>query len=136
MNRITLITLGVEDLAAAKAFYEGLGWVAAESPPTVAFFRMGRLNFGLYPRVELAREMGRDPDALGCGASSLSINFPSEAAVDEAFADAVARGATPLRRPSPVEWGGYTSYWSDPDGHVWEYGHNPFWPLDENGWLA
>ena len=136
MNRITLITLGVDDLAASKAFYEGLGWVAADSPPTVAFFPMGRLSFGLYPRADLAREMGRDPDVLGRGASSLSINFPSETAVDDAFAAAVAGGATPLREPSRVEWGGYTAYWSDPDGHVWEYAHNPFWTLDEDGWLV
>ena len=135
MNRITLVTLGVADLPASKAFYERLGWVAADSPPSVAFFRMGRLNFGLYGLDDLAREMGRTADALGRGASSLSVNFDTTDAVDAAFDAARAAGATALRAPAPVEWGGHTSYWSDPDGHVWEYAHNPFWPLDADGWL-
>ena len=136
MNRITLITLGVADLAASKAFYEALGWVASDGPPSVVFFAMGRLNFGLFGREGLAAEQGRDAAALGTGASSLSVNFADRAAVDDAFADALTAGAAPLRTPSPVEWGGYTSYWADPDGHVWEYAHNPFWALDEDGWLA
>ena len=136
MNRITLVTLGVRDLAASRAFYEALGWQADPSPPTVVFFRMRGFAFGLYGLDDLAAEQGRGADGLGRGASSLSVNMRDRAEVDGLFAEALAAGATSLRAPSEVHWGGYTSYWADPDGHVWEYAHNPFWSLDDDGWLA
>ena len=136
MNRITLITLGVADLARSTGFYVRLGWTPEDGPPSVAFFGMRGFYFGLYGLEALAEEQGRTADALGRGASSLSVNFPDRAAVDAAYADATEAGAQPLRPPGEVHWSGYTSYWSDPDGHVWEYAHNPFWPLDKDGWIA
>ena len=67
---------------------------------------------------------------------TLAQNFPDREAVDAAFDRALAAGADPLKRPEPVFWGGYSGYYADPDGHVWEVAHNPFWPLDAEGWLA
>lgn len=135
-NRITLITLGVRELDAAAAFYEALGLVAEDSPPGVMFYDMGGFKFGLFTLPELAQEQRRTPESLGTGAMTLAVNFPTEADVDVAFAEALAAGGTPLSPPAKTEWGGYSSYWADPDGHVWEYAFNPFWPLDESGRLA
>lgn len=134
-NRVTLITLGVEDLARAKAFYAELGFEAAESPPSVVFFPCGSYMFGLFPRAELAREQGRAPEDLRAGAISLSQNQPDRAGVEAAYARALRAGATALRAPFETEWGGYSCYISDPDGHVWEFSHNPFWPLTDAGHL-
>ncbi|CUH34183.1 putative lactoylglutathione lyase [Jannaschia seosinensis] len=135
-NRINLVTLGVRDVAAARAFYECLGWKAEDSPPTVAFFDCGSFKFGLFGHDDLAAEMGRPPEDLGRGAVTLAVNWPSEAAVDTAFARALQAGATEIRAPRRMDWGGHSGYWSDPDGHVWEYAFNPFWKLDPEGRLA
>ncbi len=135
-NRISLVTLGVRNLAAARAFYERLGMVAQNSPPTVAFFDMGGFKFGLFGLNDLAAEQGRPADDLGRGATTLAVNWPSEAAVDAAYQAALDAGATAIKPPHAMEWGGYSSYWADPDGNVWEYAFNPYWPLDAQGRLA
>lgn len=135
-QRITLITLGVADLDRAKAFYGALGWVPGEATEGIAFYRMGGFALALFGRDALATDQGRPGATLGTGAVTLAQNFPDRAGVDEAFAQALAAGAQALKPPEPVFWGGYSGYYADPDGHVWEVAHNPFWPLDAQGWLA
>ena len=133
-QRVTLITLGVSDLAAARAFYTRLGWREhSESQPTVVFFQMLGAVLGLFPMEELAKDQGRAGAALGVGGATLAQNFATEAEVDAAFAAALAAGGTPLKAPEKVFWGGYSGYWADLDGHVWEVAMNPFWPLAEDG---
>ncbi len=135
-QRVSLITLGVADLAAARAFYARLGWVEGDSTPGVAFFQMHGQVLGLFGRAELAADQGRAGASLGTGAVTLAQNFPTEAAVDAAFAAAIAAGGTELKAPEKVFWGGYSGYWADPDGHVWEVAMNPFWPLLPDGRLV
>ncbi len=134
-NRINLTTLGVSDLKRSVAFYQSLGWKAEEVLETVAFFDMDGAKFGLFPMPALAHEQKRPIEELGVGACTHSVNFPTEADVDTAFQNAIAAGATSIAQPTKMEWGGYSSYWADPDGHVWEFAYNPWWELNENGWI-
>ena len=134
-NRITLITLGVGDVAAARSFYERLGLKAMDGPETVAFFDCGGFRLGLSDRAALAEEQGRPASELGTGAMTLAINWGTADAVDTAYQIALDAGGKVVRRPANAAWGGYAGYWSDPDGHVWEYGYNPDWPLDADGWI-
>ncbi len=135
-QRVTLITLGVADLAVARRFYAQLGWVeSSQSQPSVAFFQLNGLALALFGAADLAADQGRAGAKLGTGAVTLAQNFTSEAEVDAAFAAALAAGATALKAPEKVFWGGYSGYWADPDGHVWEVAMNPFWTLAEDGSL-
>lgn len=134
-QRVNLITLGVGDLERSREFYKALGWSPAEDLPEVTFFRLRGCMLGLFGRDALAKDQGRPGAGLGTGAMTLAQNFPSESEVDAAFAEALAAGATPLKRPEKVFWGGYSGYYADPDGHVWEVAHNPFWRLDSDGYL-
>jgi uncharacterized protein len=135
-QRVTLITLGVADLVAAKAFYARLGWVEKGSQAGVAFYQMHGCVLGLFGLADLATDQGRPGAALGTGAMTLAQNFRTEAEVDAAFAAALAAGGTALKTPQKVFWGGYSGYWADPDGHVWEVAMNPFWPLAADGSLT
>lgn len=132
-NRISLTTLGVSDLKRSVAFYRSLGWVPEEVLDTVAFFKMHGAQFGLFPLAGLAHEQKQSVENLGVGACTHSVNFETEAMVDEAYNGAISKGAKPLTAPSKMDWGGYSSYWADPDGHVWEFAYNPWWKFDENG---
>lgn len=134
-QRVTLITLGVADLAAAKAFYARLGWREHGAQEGVAFYQMNGLVLALFGLADLAADQGRAGAILGAGAVTLAQNFATEAEVDAAFDAALAAGATALKRPEKVFWGGYSGYWADPDGHVWEVAMNPFWPLEADGSL-
>lgn len=135
-QRVTLITLGVADLAAARAFYARLGWVEQSGTEGVAFYQMHGTVLGLFGREDLARDQGREGARLGTGAMTLAQNFATKAEVDAAFDAAIAAGGTVLKRPEEVFWGGYSGYWADPDGHVWEVAMNPFWPLNDDGSLT
>ncbi|MCB5409594.1 VOC family protein [Pseudogemmobacter faecipullorum] len=136
-QRVTLITLGVRDLAAAREFYARLGWREhGESQPGIAFFQLQGSALALFDRAALAADQGRASAALGTGAMSLAQNFTSEAEVDQALSLALEAGGTLLKSPEKVFWGGYSGYWSDPDGHVWELAFNPFWPLARDGSLT
>ncbi|WP_112310245.1 VOC family protein [Pseudogemmobacter bohemicus] len=136
-QRVTLITLGVADLASARGFYARLGWREhGESQEGVAFFQINGLALALFGREALAADQGRPGATLGSGAVTLAQNFASEAEVDAAYAAALAAGATALKTPEKVFWGGYSGYWADADGHVWEVAMNPFWPLNEDGSLT
>ncbi len=133
---ITLVTLGVADLARSRAFYAALGWEAAQATEGVVFIQLQGQVLALFGIDALAADMHADRAALGTGAATLARNFATEAEVDAAFALALAAGARPLKRPEKVFWGGYSGYFADPDGHVWELAMNPFWPLAADGTLT
>ncbi len=135
-QRLSLVTLGTADLARALDFYAALGWQPDERAEGVAFFDLGGLRLALFGLADLAADQGRPGAALGTGAMTLAQNFTDRAGVDAAYARALAAGATPLKAPIATDWGGYSGYFADPDGHVWELAHNPFWPLDSQGRLA
>jgi catechol 2,3-dioxygenase-like lactoylglutathione lyase family enzyme len=130
-----MITLGVRDLAAAIRFYEeGLGFPRMDSPPEVAFFTLNGTWLGLYGREALAEDAMVSPEGAGFESFSLAHNVQSEAEVDEVIRLAEQAGATVTKKPEKVFWGGYSGYFRDPDGHLWEVAHNPlFWvgPEDE-----
>lgn len=130
-SRISMITLGVEDLVRSIEFYEkGLGLPRKQSPPTVAFFPLNGTWLGLFGREALADEAGVSIETANVGvtahAVTLAHNVESEAEVDLVVAAAKAAGARVTREPSPTDWGGYSGYFADPDGHLWEVAHNPF----------
>ena len=124
-----MITLGVHDLAASVKFYEeGLGFPRMESPPEVAFFTLNGTWLGLYGREALAEDATVSAEGYGFESFSLAHNVHSEAAVDEVINQAVSAGAVLVKKPQKVFWGGYSGYFKDPDGHLWEVAHNPcFW---------
>ncbi len=125
--RISMITLGVDDLPRAIAFYEkGLGFPRMESPPQVAFFTLNGTWLGLYGREALAKDAAVPFAAATFNSFALAHNLATELEVDEVFAQAVKAGATPVKQPQKVFWGGYSGYFKDPDGHLWEIAHNPF----------
>lgn len=136
MNRVTLTTLAVADLTRARTYYEALGWELESAMDEVAFYAMDGQKFGLFTLEGLARETGRPLESLKTGAMTLAQNQPSREEVDAAFARAVAAGAAPVAAPFTTDWGGYSSYVADPDGHLWEFAFNPFWPLDKTGRIA
>jgi len=133
---ITLVTLGVADLARSRAFYAALGWEAHTAEEGVVFIQLAGQVLALFGIDDLAADMGQERARLGTGAATLARNFATEAEVDDAFALALAAGATVLKRPEKVFWGGYSGYFADPDGHVWEVARNPFWPLAADGTLT
>ena len=136
-QRVTLITLGVADLTAAKRFYAALGWSEhGKGQESVAFYQMHGAVLALFGLADLAADQGRPDAALGTGAITLAQNFATEAEVDAAYAAALAAGGSPLKPPQKVFWGGYSGYWADPWGHVWEVAMNPFWPLTADGSLT
>ena len=135
-QRVTLVTLGVRDLARSKSFYAALGWTPAEETKSVVFYQMNGMVLGLFGLTDLAADQAREVAELGTGAMTLAQNFSTESEVDAAFNLAVTAGATVLKRPEQVFWGGYSGYFADPDGHVWELAMNPFWPLAEDGSLT
>lgn len=136
-QRITLITLGVRDLERSKAFYAKLGWeVTREIPGQVIFYQINGMAFGFFGLEGLAAEQNRHVDDLGTGASTLAINMPTTEEVDAHWQRAVDAGGKPLAAPAEMHWGGYSSYFADPDGHVWEVGYNPWWPLNQDGSLT
>lgn len=91
---------------------------------------------GSFGKSNLAADQGRPGAKLGTGAMTLAQNFASEGEVDAAYDAALKAGATALKAPEKVFWGGYSGYYADPDGHVWEVAMNPFWPLGEDGSLT
>lgn len=124
-QRLSLITLGVDDLPRAREFYEtGLGWRAVSATEDVCFYQLPGLALGLFGRAALAEDARRPIDGTFSGVT-IAINEPTPAAVDATFAEALAAGAVPLKAPEPVFWGGYSGYFADLDGHVWEVAHNP-----------
>jgi predicted lactoylglutathione lyase len=135
-QRVTLITLGVADLARARAFYESVGWkVSSASQCDVVFFQMNGAALALWPRSELAKDAGLADSKPGFSGVALAQNLRSPAEVDAVYAQIIGAGARPLKPPQATFWGGYSAYAADPEGHVWEIAHNPFFPLDAAGGL-
>ncbi|MBT2510541.1 VOC family protein [Streptomyces sp. ISL-98] len=136
-QRISLITLGVADVARARAFYESLGWQGQEVEETV-FFQAGGLALVLWGRDKLARDCGLDDagTAAGFGGIALAHNLRSPAEVDELIATAERAGATVTRPPATTFYGGYAGVFTDPDGHAWEIAHNPGFRLADDGSLV
>ncbi|OOY36126.1 glyoxalase [Solemya velum gill symbiont] len=125
--RISMITLGVRDLSASIKFYEnGLGFPRMESPPEVAFFTLNGTWLGLYGRDALAEDATVPVKGDGFNSFTLAHNVESEAQVDEVVAQAVKAGATLVKKPQAVFWVGYSGYFADPDGHLWEVAYNPY----------
>ena len=136
-QRVTLITLGVADLDRARAFYAAWGWQPHPGTPDgVSFYQMNGAALALFGLHDLAEDQGRPGATLGTGAMTLAQNCADDAETDAVFDTALAAGATLLKRPEKVFWGGYSGYFADPDGHVWEIATNPFWPLGEDGSLT
>ena len=132
--RISLVTLGVSDIARSRAFYRALGWETGVDMEEFAVFRTSGSLLALYPTAELTRDLGDEATEAGEMAglprrTSLAINVESPEEVDRAVVDALAAGAAMLAAPAAAPWGGYTAIFADPDGHAWEVAHNPGWPL-------
>ena len=135
-QRITLVSLGVADLDRACALYAALGWAPAEQADGMACYQLQGQALMLFGRAALAEDQGRAGTELGTGAMTLAQNFNTRDDVDAAYALAIAAGARALKAPEPVFWGGYSGYFADPDGHVWEVAQNPYWPLAADGSLT
>jgi catechol 2,3-dioxygenase-like lactoylglutathione lyase family enzyme len=132
--RISLVTLGVTDLARARAFYEALGWRTGAGPDDdVAFFPAGGAVLALWGRDKLAGDSGVDRDPGGFGGVTLAHNVRSPAEVDTVIAQARAAGAGIAREPAETFWGGYAGVFHDLDGHPREVAHNPHWKLRDDG---
>lgn len=132
-QRVSMVTLGVADLARSKAFYEALGWAAADSPSDdVVFFQAGGFVVGLWGREALAEDSGVE-DPGGWGGVTLAHNTRSPGEVDAVVELARSAGAAITREPAETFWGGYAGAFTDPDGHPWEIAHNPYWTITEDG---
>lgn len=133
-QRLSLVTLGVRDLAVSRAFYRRLGW--KESPPSnehVAFFQCGGMVFALWGRDALAKDAAAAAPGKGFANVSLSQNVRSREAVDAVLAEAKQAGATILKAGAEAFWGGYTGYFADPDGFAWEVAWNPGFAILPDG---
>lgn len=136
-QKMTIVTLGVANLARSLQFYrDGLGWqLSTASEEGIAFFDLGGVGLALYPRELLAEDATVCADGSGFAGVTLAQNAQSRAEVDEVLAQAKQAGATIVKPAQQVFWGGYSGYFADPDGHLWEVAWNPFIELDENGAL-
>jgi predicted lactoylglutathione lyase len=134
--RVSLVTLGVADVAASTRFYEALGWLKApQSVESTAFLQGANLVLALWRREDMIADGGEGELPRGSGSAGLAINLEDPAAVDEFYARAVEAGAAPVKPPSKAFWGGYSGNFRDPDHHLWEVAHNPFFAMDHNGRL-
>lgn len=132
-QRVSLVTLGVDDLVRARRFYESLGWVASPgSDDDIVFFQAGGMVLGLWDRADLAADSGVSASP-GWGGVTLAHNVRSPADVDSVIGQAREAGATIVREPAETFWGGYSGAFVDTEGHPWEVAHNPGWPLASDG---
>jgi uncharacterized protein len=134
-RRISLVSLGVDDLARARAFYAALGWRGQQVEETV-FVQAGPMALVLWDRGKLAADSGVPDRGSGFDGVVLAQNVRSVAEVDEVVAAAAEAGATVTRAPSPTFYGGYAGVFLDPDGHAWEVAFNPGFTLDDDGALV
>ncbi len=136
-QRVTMVTLAVADLSVSRAFYEQLGWIEAEGGnDDIAFYKLRGLFLSLYRREKLTSDIGMPIKKRATGAITLATNYASQAEVDAAFQAALDAGAVAITQPEEVFWGGYSGNFADPDGHMWEVAHNPFWSFDGDGYLV
>ncbi|MCX5514626.1 glyoxalase [Kaistia algarum] len=134
--RLNIVTLGVSNVAKSRAFYEALGWhPSSASRDSIVFIDLGGVVLALFDRDHLADDATVAPAGDGFRAVTLAHNVESDAEVDAALAHAERAGARIVKPASKVFWGGYSGYFCDPDGHLWEVAHNPFVTLDGQGRL-
>jgi catechol 2,3-dioxygenase-like lactoylglutathione lyase family enzyme len=136
MNQhLHLITLGVRDFEKSKQFYkETLGWKpSAASSEDIVFIQAGGIVISIFPREKLAEDAFVSSEGSGFSGITLAYNAQSESEVDEIVADLKSKGVKIIKEPQKVFWGGYSSYFADPDGYLWEVAYNPFFPFDEQG---
>lgn len=132
--RVSFVTLGVGDIGRSRQFYEALGFSASSaSQPDVAFFDAGGVVLALFGRDALADDASVPRGKPEFSGIALAHNVNSETEVDDCLAEAVAAGARLLKPGQKAFWGGYSGYFADPDGHLWEVAYNPFLPLDRDG---
>jgi catechol 2,3-dioxygenase-like lactoylglutathione lyase family enzyme len=132
-QRVSLVTLGVADLARARRFYEALGWRTGAGPDDdVVFFQAGGMIVALWDRGELADDSVMS-DPGGWGGITIAYNTRSPEEVDAVLAEAERAGATIARPGAPTFWGGYSGVFVDPEGHPWEVAHNPHWTILDDG---
>ncbi|GAN00018.1 lactoylglutathione lyase [alpha proteobacterium U9-1i] len=136
--RVSLITLGVEDLARSRAFYEKLGFKAsaAGGGDGVVFFQLGPLALSLFPRESLACDAKQSAEGSGFRGITLAHNVRTREEVTQVIGEAVAAGGRLIKASEEAFWGGQSGYFADPDGHLWEVAWNPFFPLAEDGALT
>ncbi|HME34848.1 MAG TPA: VOC family protein [Candidatus Sulfotelmatobacter sp.] len=135
-QRVSIITLGVADLKRSRAFYERLGWrrsLSKDDAEGIVFFQAGSMALALYPRHELAKDANVPVDGHGFPGITLAYNTRTRAEVDSVLNDAASTGAKILKPAQEALWGGYSGYFSDPDGFLWEVAWNPSFPIAEDG---
>src|SRR5919198_319338 len=132
-QRLSLVTLGVEDLERARSFYQALGWTTGAEPgDDVVFFQAGGMIVALWDRAKLAEDSCVEDDG-GWGGVTLAYNARTREEVDTVIEEARAAGATIGREPAETFWGGYSGVFIDPAGHPWEVAHNPRWTVRDDG---
>src|SRR5689334_15942755 len=132
-QKLNLITLGVDNFEKSVSFYEGLGWKKSDkSMEGLALFPLGGITLALHPREELALDATLSYEPTGFSGLTISYNAKSEKEVDDILEQVKKLGATIVKPAQQVYWGGYSGYFKDPDGYVFEVAYNPFWELDEN----
>ena len=133
-QKFTLITLGVANFSKALTFYEGLGWAKSpKSQEDYALFPLGGIVLGLYPLPELEEDTTLRLQRTTFSGMTISYNATSEEEVDTVMREAERQGATIVKPAQKVFWGGYSGYFKDLDGYVFEVAYNPFWEIDGNG---
>ena len=136
-QRLSMVTLGVADLASAKKYYEEVvGWKATPSPPGIVFFDLGGLVFSLFPHGELANEIqGQEDNREGSEYKGFTLahNARSKGEVDQIFVRLMDNGGTITKMPEETLWGGYSGYFADLDGNSWEIAYKPYWVIKEDG---
>jgi uncharacterized protein len=132
--RATLITLGVADVRRAARFYETLGMrQRVKGAKDIAFFEAGGVALAVWGRADLAKDAGLENSKPGFSGVALAFNVADEPSVDAALQAAARAGGKIVKAAGRAFWGGYTGYFADPDGHLWEVAHNPVFLLDEGG---
>ncbi len=135
-QRLSIVTLGVADVAAARRFYERLGWNAySVGDDQIAFFQAGSIVFSLYSLKEMARDLGLAGNSGGCSSVALAYNVRHKEDVDTVLAEAEQAGARLLKPAEEKFWGGYAGYFADPEGYAWEVAWNPGFELTDDGSL-
>lgn len=133
-QNLHIVTLGVKNFEQSKKFYsEILGWKISRPQEGIVFFQAGGVILALYPREELAEDAVISPKGSGFSGFTLAYNANSEAEVDEIITNLKSKGVKIIKEPQKVSWGGYSSYFADPDGFRWEVAYNPFFEFDEKG---
>jgi uncharacterized protein len=135
--RISIVTLGVDDLDRATRFYEDMGLEAGmKVPDDVAFFQMGGILLALWPREKLAADAGVDPDGQGFRGVALAYNTRSDAEVGDVLEMAARAGGRIVKPAQRAFWGGWYGYFEDTEGNLWEVAHNPGFPIDAEGRIS